>query len=128
MAHLCDDVALMPKQKRQSKKPHKTPQNKLWLYLGLILLAAPVFFPLFTSQLPAGHDAFSYHPRLVEFHENIAHGILLPRWAPDLEFGAGQPVFLFSPPLPYYVAELWHLLGFDTVVAFNLAAAAAIVA
>ena len=96
--------------------------------LGIAALVAPICFPLLTLQLPSGHDAFSYHPRLVEFHENITHGIVLPRWAPDLEFGAGQPLFLFSPPLPYYTAELWHLLGFDSVVSFNLAAVVTIVA
>src|SRR5262245_27933064 len=98
-----------------------------WLTaLGIATLVAPICFPLLTLQLPSGHDALSYHPRLVEFHENITHGILLPRWAPDLEFGAGQPLFLFSPPLPYYAAELWHLLGFNSVVSFNLAAVATI--
>src|SRR5439155_18297187 len=90
--------------------------------------AAPVCFPLFTSQLPAGHDAFGYHPRIVEFHGNIRNGIFLPRWAPDLEAGGGQPLFMFSPPLLYYVAEVWHLLGFDIIVSMNLTAVTAIVA
>jgi len=58
---------------------------------------------------------------LVEFHENIRHGILLPRWAPDLSHGTGQPLFLYNPPLFYYLAEVWHLLGFDLVTAINLA-------
>ena len=100
-----------------------------WLTaLSIAVLVIPICLPLLTFQLPSGHDAFSYHPRLVEFHENITHGIFLPRWAPDLEFGAGQPVFLFTPPLPYYAAELWRLLGFDSVVSFNLAAVVTIVA
>jgi hypothetical protein len=115
----------MPAKKKQSQ----TRKDPRWLpVLAAVLLIAPVCFPLLTSQLPSGHDTFSYHPRLVEFHENIAHGILLPRWAPDLEAGAGQPLFLFSPPLPYYAAEMWHLLGFNSVVSFNLVAIAAIVA
>jgi hypothetical protein len=75
-----------------------------------MILALPVCAALLTSRLPAGHDATEYLPRLVEFHQNIASGILLPRWASDLSHGTGQPPFLFNPPMFYYLAELWHLL------------------
>ena len=93
-----------------------------WLTVaGLLVLALPVCLPLLTNELPGGHDTFEYLPRQVEFHENIRHGILLPRWAPDLSTGYGQPFFLFNPPLLYYFAELWHLVGFDFVTALNLA-------
>jgi hypothetical protein len=109
------------------KKPSPAAKNPQYLALAVIA-AMGVCLPLFTWQLPSGHDAFSYHARLVEFHENITHGIVLPRWAPDFEFGAGQPFFLFSGPLPYYAAEVWRLLGFDSVVSFNLAAIVAILA
>ena len=71
----------------------------------------------------AGHDAFEYFPHLVELHQNIAHGVLVPRWAPDLGRGTGQPLFLFHPPMIYYLGEFWHLLGFDFVTAMNLACA-----
>jgi hypothetical protein len=47
----------------------------------------------------------------------------VPRWAPDLGRGTGQPLFLFHPPMVYYFGELWHLLGFDFVTAMNLACA-----
>ncbi|HWZ30193.1 MAG TPA: glycosyltransferase family 39 protein [Bryobacteraceae bacterium] len=87
----------------------------------LILLALPVCISLLSSRLPDGHDATEYLPRMVEFHENIRHGILLPRWAPDLSHGAGQPLFLYNPPMFYYLAEVWHLAGFDFVKAMNLA-------
>ena len=88
--------------------------------VGLAALSLPVCVPLFTSQLISGHDAFSYVPRLVEFHENIRHGILLPRWAPDLGDGNGEPLFVFSPPLLYYLAEICYALGFEATTAYNL--------
>lgn len=91
---------------------------------GVLLLALPVFLPLITTELTSGHDAFTYHPRLVEFHDNIAHGILLPRWSAHLGNGAGQPLFIFSAPLLYYAAELFHLLGFSFVTSLNLTAVA----
>lgn len=88
---------------------------------GWFLLALPVALALFTGKISAGHDAFEYLPRQVEFHQNIMHGIFLPRWAPDLSSGAGQPLFLFNPPMFYYLAEIWKLLGFDFVWSINLA-------
>ena len=88
---------------------------------GLILLALPVCIPLCTRSVLWGHDGFVYFPRLVEVHENITHGVLIPRWAPDLGRGTGQPLFLFHPPMIYYFGEVWHLLGFDFVTAMNLA-------
>jgi hypothetical protein len=88
---------------------------------GLVALSLPVCVSLFTTRLPQGHDTVEYLRRQVEFHENISHGILLPRWAPDQSRGNGQPLFLFNPPLIYYLGEAWHLLGFDFVTAMNLA-------
>lgn len=47
------------------------------------------------------------------------------RWVPDMGYGFGYPLFNYYPPLPYYVGEIVHLLGFsflDTVkVLFVLA-------
>ncbi len=86
----------------------------------LLLLALPVCLSLLNSRLPEGHDATEYLPRTVEFHESIRNGLLLPRWAPDLSHGTGQPLFLYNPPMFYYASELWHLAGFDFVRAMNV--------
>lgn len=94
----------------------------------LILLALPVSLSLFTSRLVDGHDATEYLPRQVEFNEDISRGNLLPRWAPDLSQGAGQPFFLFNPPMFYYLAELWKLVGFDAVTAINFASVVIVLA
>lgn len=96
-----------------------------WLYpaLGVIALSLPLCVGLAAAKLPLGHDATEYLPRIVEFHQNIVHGILLPRWAPDLSRGTGQPLFLFNPPMFYYLAEIFHLFGFGIVQSINLACA-----
>lgn len=38
-----------------------------------------------------------------------------PRFVPDLSFGFGYPLFNFVYPLPFYIGELIHLLGFTFV-------------
>jgi uncharacterized membrane protein len=84
-------------------------------------LVLPVAAPFLGGAQPNGHDALQYLPRVTEFHENIRHGIFLPRWAPDLGSGQGQPIFLLNPPLFYYLTEVFHLLGLGFVAAMNAA-------
>jgi hypothetical protein len=84
-------------------------------------LVLPVAAPFLGSAQPNGHDALQYLPRVTEFHENIRHGILLPRWAPDLGSGQGQAIFLLNPPLFYYLTEVFHLAGLGFVAAMNAA-------
>jgi hypothetical protein len=38
-----------------------------------------------------------------------------PRYVPDLSYGFGYPLFNFVYPLPFYIAEVFHLLGFSLV-------------
>lgn len=38
-----------------------------------------------------------------------------PRYVPDLSFGFGYPLFTFVYPLPFYIAEMLHLVGFSLV-------------
>jgi uncharacterized membrane protein len=102
--------------------------TKMRIPVLLLLLAAPVCIPLFTSSVLWGHDGFAYFPRLVEVDQNMAHGVLVPRWAPDLGRGSGQPLFLFHPPMIYYFGELWHLFGCSFVTAMNLACATVVLA
>jgi hypothetical protein len=40
-----------------------------------------------------------------------------------LSAGYGQPFFVFNPPLVYYLAEVWLLVGMDPVTALNLTCA-----
>lgn len=95
--------------------------------IAAFALLLPVCVSLFTNRIPSGHDALEYLPRQIEFHQNVAQGILFPQWAPDLVYGAGEPLFEFNPPMIYYIAEVWHLLRFDFVTAINLACVALVV-
>ncbi|MFZ3302004.1 MAG: glycosyltransferase family 39 protein [Microgenomates group bacterium] len=43
-----------------------------------------------------------------------------PRFVPDLSFGFGYPLFSFVYPLPFYIAEAFHLIGFSLVNSIKL--------
>lgn len=87
--------------------------------LACVVLA--VGWPLLQGKLTSGHDAGEYSVRLAEFERALRDGILLPRWAPDVDFGYGSPIFVFLPPLIYYLAAVPGLFGADLISALNLA-------
>ena len=125
---ICESRALAARRRVVVRILREQSRRRALTAAGLLLLALPVAVPLFSGKMLAGHDASEYSPRLAEFHENISHGILLPRWAPDLTNGNGQPFFVFNPPLMYYAGEFFHLLGFSLVSSLNLACAAIVLA
>lgn len=43
-----------------------------------------------------------------------------PRFVPDLSYGFGYPLFNFVYPLPFYIGELFHLIGFSLVDSIKL--------
>jgi hypothetical protein len=58
--------------------------------------------------------------RLYLLDQGIRQGHLYPRWVDLLGFGYGYPLFNFYPPLVYYLAELFHLIGFSYIWSIKL--------
>jgi hypothetical protein len=95
-------------------------QRRLDLNLLLIcLFLVPAFHPLLSSTLTLSSDGLVHLYRLVALDHAIDQGLLFPRWMPDLTFGYGLPLFVYYPPLSYYIAELLHILGLQAVFAMN---------
>ena len=88
--------------------------------LLLCLVAVILIARQLLVAFPLGHDALEYPVRQVEFHENTRHGVLWPAWAPDLSNGHGQPLFVFSPPLFYWLAEPFVACGVPLYAALPL--------
>jgi hypothetical protein len=83
-------------------------------------LVTPVYF---LKAHDAAHSVFF----LTEFHQGIQDGYLYPRWGPDHGLGYGYPTFIFYAPLPYYVAEVFHLLGAGPTAAIKITYALAFI-
>ena len=89
----------------------------LMILLGLGLFAMRTFWgPNYFD----GHDAQAHLVRLYQYDLALKDGQILPQWAGDLLAGRGYPVFIFAYPLPYFIAELFHLTGFSLAVAIKL--------
>ncbi len=97
----------------------KTPLPRVDPYLVLLILfSLPAAVPLLNTgyfwSMRGGQ--FSTYI-LFEFNRVLRDGILYPRWLPDFSFGYGYPFFNVYSPGTYYVAELFHLFGFDPLTA-----------
>jgi len=77
---------------------------------ALILLAAAIAtFPIWYHG-PAAGDDFEFH--LISWlnaQQNWQHGIPYPHWAPSPNFGAGEPRFVFYPPLTWMLGAAFGL-------------------
>ncbi len=90
----------------------------------IVLLSAFVFIslavsPLFRPDFFPMHD-FTHVARLYDLDKTIKDGQFPARWASDFGYGYGMPLFNFYAPLPYYLAEVFHLAGFDFVVSIKI--------
>ncbi len=106
---------------RESLEPH------LPFLGGVLLITLLAGLPLLQLKVMRGHDALEYLPRTIEFYHSLEEGHLLPRWAPHLSRGYGQPSFIFNPPLIYWAASLFHALGASVIASLDLACPALLV-
>jgi hypothetical protein len=81
---------------------------------GLILATLLTLFiiqNLWQPGLPAAADIPIHLYRTIEYGRAWSPGVILPRWAPNLAYGYGYPLFVFAPPLPYLLGLGFHLAG-----------------
>ena len=75
----------------------------------VIALTLPAMIPLFHRGYFSMHDDQQV-VRLYELDRALAAGQFPVHWVADLGFGFGYPLFIFYPPLVYYLGEIYHLL------------------
>src|SRR3954453_21395757 len=102
------------------------PQNRWVLPAWLVILAAALIAiaPLLVHGCSCGHD-FDFH--LVSWMEaanHLRHGKLHPQWAFSPAYNAGEPRFVFYPPLSWYLGALialvvTHLPAVNATTAWN---------
>jgi len=86
-------------------------QKVFWvvLVLAIFLLCHRWFFH---SGDWRTHDGVHFI-RLYDLDIILRQGQFPPRWVPHLGKGYGYPLFIFYPPLAYFVGEIFYLLGFS---------------
>ncbi|HXV99044.1 MAG TPA: 6-pyruvoyl-tetrahydropterin synthase-related protein, partial [Anaerolineae bacterium] len=80
-----------------------------------VLLAALLTLFIIQSLLQPGLPTLADLPihlyRTLEYGQAWSPGVLVPRWAPNLAYGYGYPLFIFAPPLPYWLGLAFQAVG-----------------
>ena len=92
-------------------------RKNIWLII--LLLSIPAVYSLFVHGL-YGFSDDSHIGWLYEMDRAVKLLQIPPRFVPDLSFGFGYPLFNFVYPLPFYLGEVFHLIGFSFVDATKL--------
>ena len=87
--------------------------SKYW-WLVILILSIPACWALIVPGFYGASDDV-HIAWLYEMHRSLMAGKLPPRFVPDLSFGFGYPLFNFVFPLPFYISEIFHLMGFSLV-------------
>lgn len=83
-----------------------------YIYIIIFLFAIPAVRYLFVKGYFGVSDDL-HVGWLFEMDRSIKALQFPPRFVPDLSFGFGYPLFNFVYPLPFYIAEMFHLVGFS---------------
>lgn len=93
----------------------------------LAALALPAVWPFLHAGLPRSNDHLTHVYRAIQLAELLRAGQLLPRWAPDLVFGYGYPIFNYFPYSSHYLVALLSLAGLSALTAYKIVCVAALV-
>lgn len=82
-----------------------------WIILASFLPILSLFHP----GMPILHDGQDHVARFANFYAALKEGVIIPRWAANLNWGYGHPILMFLYPLPEYIASIFHVVGFSLV-------------
>ncbi|QQG41075.1 MAG: hypothetical protein HYV37_01995 [Candidatus Levyibacteriota bacterium] len=89
--------------------------------LAILLFSFLPFITTFATTLyPYTQDGWTHLAREGAFFKALKDGQIPVRWAGDLNYGYGMPLFNFAFHFPYIVASSFIFLGFGLVDAYKL--------
>lgn len=91
-----------------------------YFFLLLLISLLPCIYIFLTSSLVHTHDGFVHLPRIAAYFKALHDGQIPVRWAGDLNYGYGLPLFNFMYQLPYMVASVFLYLGLSLVNSFKI--------
>ena len=69
----------------------------------LLLAAAAAIWPLWLNGPSCGDDFYFHFVSWSDAQRSMLQGVLYPHWANSANFGAGEPRFVFYPPLTWMI-------------------------
>ena len=92
----------------------------------ILLLSLVSIIPFFHAGFFPIHDNTQVQ-RLFEMTKSLSGGMFPVRWAADLGFGYGYPIFNFYAPFAYYLGSFFNILGLNLLLSTKLMMALGII-
>lgn len=90
-------------------------------YLIVLTISILPFIGMFlTPDMPHTHDGPVHLARIAAYYKELSYGQIPPRWASELNYGYGMPLFNFMYHLPYLIASIPVMFSLGLVTAFKL--------
>lgn len=99
--------------------------SRHWLIVasGLLIAVTLVLgYPLVLKGYVLGDDSASHLLWAQQFLKSIHAGIVFPQWMADANFGCGSAIFMFYPPLTFFLYVLINVFTNNVLIILNAAA------
>lgn len=80
----------------------------------VLLISLPTIWALLVPGFFGASDEL-HIAWLYQMHKTLMIGQIPPRFVPDLSYGFGYPLFNFVYPMPFYIGEIFYLVGLSLV-------------
>ena len=88
--------------------------------VSICILSSFFLVPLLKPGLPQTHDGESHVARIFAYHQGLKDLQIPVRWAGNLNYSYGSPLFIFFYSLPYFTGSFLYILGISLENAFKL--------
>jgi len=96
------------------------PKKKINLFVLLLLISIlPLISILRAGVYQSGDFTINVY-KTMSLYSAFSDKVFLPSWAEALNATYGYPLFMFTYPLPYYIASLFHFIGFSFINSIKL--------
>src|SRR4030042_2573205 len=95
-------------------------KKEIRLFPLLVAISILPIISIFRAGTYEAGDLSLHITFLYNFFENLKQGILIPQWAGYLCGGYGCPIFMFEYTTPFYIASVYHLIGFSYLNSMKL--------
>ncbi|HEY2866334.1 MAG TPA: 6-pyruvoyl-tetrahydropterin synthase-related protein, partial [Pyrinomonadaceae bacterium] len=87
--------------------------NIFLIFFAAVLVTTPIIM----FGVPKGNDLPQHFQFALVFRDSLAHGVLYPSWAPNVNSGFGDVGVRFYPPLAYFLLVLFYAVFSNWVYA-----------
>lgn len=96
------------------------PQKRFNFLILIVVFSLLPIISIFRTGVYESGDMVVNIYQLMSFYNSLDQGILVPKWAQELNATYGYPLFTFRYLLPFYTMSLFHFLGFSFINSFKI--------